>query len=469
MKDTFSSLNEDNVSFKGSAKIEIREYFNLAIPMLLTQLAAHATGVIAALMTGNYSTLDQAAVAIGNMLFWPAYFGIAGVLFIVTSFVAQFYGAKKIELIGPLVKQSYWLSIPMIILFVIYILNADTLLDILGTPNEVKNITQQYLFGLMIGAPAMFLFQPLRSMCEGMKRPLPITYINIVMVGINAFVNYVLIFGKFGFPELGGKGCGIAFIVSSWSSLLIILAYIYFSDYFKRIKFFESFEAPDFAKIFEIIKLGLPIGGTLFIEIAVFSGAGLILSSLGENIISSHAIAMQVTTLTFMLPLSIGLAANVRVGNLVGSGSLDEARYSSFFAMFFALFLAIINTFILIEFGYFLAGFFNPNNEIVLLASSLLVIAAIFQIADGLNFAGVGALRGYKDTQILFFFMFFAYWIIGMPIGYSLAMTNFFTEPMGAVGMWIGLTLGLFISAAFVIARVNYTTGVGRDKFTLRT
>ena len=104
-----------------------------------------------------------------------------------------------------------------------------------------------------------------------------------------------------------------------------------------------------------------------------------------------------------------------------------------------------------------------------MLASSLLVIAAIFQIADGLNFAGVGALRGYKDTQILFFFMFFAYWIIGMPIGYSLAMTNFFTEPMGAVGMWIGLTLGLFISAAFVIARVNYTTGVGRDNFTLRT
>ena len=116
-----------------------------------------------------------------------------------------------------------------------------------------------------------------------------------------------------------------------------------------------------------------------------------------------------------------------------------------------------------------IVGRANPNNEIVLLASSLLVIAAIFQIADGLNFAGVGALRGYKDTQILFFFMFFAYWIIGMPIGYSLAMTNFFTEPMGAVGMWIGLTLGLFISAAFVIARVNYTTGVGRDNFTLRT
>ena len=195
----------------------------------------------------------------------------------------------------------------------------------------------------------------------------------------------------------------------------------------------------------------------------------MILSRLGENVISAHAIAMQVTTLTFMLPLSIGLAANVRVGNLVGSNSLDRARYSSFFAMFFALFLAIINTFILIEFGNYLASFFNPDIEIVNLAATLLIIAAIFQIADGLNFAGVGALRGFKDTQILFFFMFIAYWIIGMPIGYTLSMTDFLSDPIGAPGMWIGLTVGLFVSAAFVIARVNYTTGRGRSRFVLNS
>lgn len=469
MKETLNTSTEESVLKKSVASEEAKEYFKLATPMLLTQLAAHATGVISALMTGNYNTIDQAAVAIGNMLFWPAYFGIAGVLFIVTSFVAQFYGAKQISQIGPLVKQSYWLTIPLILLFVIYTLNADSLLNILGTPEEVKTITKDYLFGLMIGAPAMFLFQPLRSMCEGMKKPLPITYINVVMVLINALVNYVLIFGKFGFPELGGKGCGIAFLISSWSSLLIILGYIYFSKFFKEIKFFESFEAPNPKQISEIIKLGIPIGGTLFIEIAVFSGAGLILSRLGENVISAHAIAMQVTTLTFMLPLSIGLAANVRVGNLVGSNSLDRARYSSFFAMFFALFLAIINTFILIEFGNYLASFFNPDTEIVNLAATLLIIAAIFQIADGLNFSGVGALRGFKDTQILFFFMFIAYWIIGMPIGYTLSMTDFFSDPIGAPGMWIGLTVGLFVSAAFVIARVNYTTGRGRNRFVLNS
>ena len=195
MKETLGTPTYDADLAKRSPAEEFREYFKLAIPMLLTQIAAHATGIISALMTGNYNTVDQAAVAIGNMLFWPAYFGIAGVLFIVTSFVAQFYGAKKNELIGPLVKQSYWLAVPLILLFIVYILNAEKLLFYLGTTRDVKIITEDYLFGLMIGAPAMFLFQPLRSMCEGMKKPLPITYINIVMVLINASVNYILIFG----------------------------------------------------------------------------------------------------------------------------------------------------------------------------------------------------------------------------------------------------------------------------------
>ena len=177
MKETLNTSTEDGAIKNSMASEEAKEYFKLATPMLLTQLAAHATGIISALMTGNYNTIDQAAVAIGNMLFWPAYFGIAGVLFIVTSFVAQFYGARQIAQIGPIVKQSYWLAIPLILLFVVYTLNADSLLNILGTLEEVKTITKDYLFGLMIGAPAMFLFQPLRSMWEGRKKPLPITYI----------------------------------------------------------------------------------------------------------------------------------------------------------------------------------------------------------------------------------------------------------------------------------------------------
>ena len=141
MKETLNTSTEDGVIKNSMASEEAKEYFKLATPMLLTQLAAHATGIISALMTGNYNTVDQAAVAIGNMLFWPAYFGIAGVLFIVTSFVAQFYGAKQITQIGPIVKQSYWLAIPLILLFVVYTLNADSLLNILGTPEEAVSYT----------------------------------------------------------------------------------------------------------------------------------------------------------------------------------------------------------------------------------------------------------------------------------------------------------------------------------------
>ncbi len=464
MKEAFNE-SEENYILEGSTKVEAKEYLKLALPMFFTQLASHATGVIAALMTGNYSTLHQAAVATGNMLFWPAFLGIGGTLFIVTSFVAQSFGADKKDQIGPIVKQSFWLTIPMIFLFVLYVVNTNFLLDILGTPDEVKKITSDYMIGLMLGAPALFLVQPLRSLCEGMKKPLPISYINGFMVIINALINYLLIFGKFGFPELGARGCGIAFVISSWTSLAMLLIYVKYSSYFKEINIFERLELPDWKRIFEILKLGVPIGGTLFIEIAVFSGAGLILSGLGAKAIAAHSIAMQVTTVTFMLPLSIGLAANVRVGNLVGSGNMALARFSSFYAMFFALFLAVINTYVLIEFGSSMATYFNPDKEIVAVAASLLIIAGIFQIADGLNFSGVGALRGYKDTQILFFFMLFSYWFVGMPVGYLLSMTDTIVPSMGPQGMWIGLTIGLFFSATLVIARVNYTTGIGRNKF----
>ena len=160
------------------------------------------------------------------MLFWPVFFGLGGSLFIVTAFVAQFYGAKRNTEIGPLLKQAFWLCIPLIILVTIYLSYIGQILDFFGTPKEVQKITKSYLYGLMIGTPALFLFQPLKSFSEGITRPLPVTVINIGMVTLSAILNYGFIFGNFGLPELGGAGCGISFAISSWSALLALVIYI---------------------------------------------------------------------------------------------------------------------------------------------------------------------------------------------------------------------------------------------------
>ena len=437
---------------------ELKVFISLAIPIYFSQLATHATGVIAAMMTGNYSTVDQAAVATGNMLFWPVFFGLGGSLFIVTAYVAQYYGAKKHDQIGPLLKQAFWLCIPLIILVSLYLAFADNLLNFFKTPMEVQKITKNYLLGLMVGTPALFLFQPLKSFSEGITRPLPITIINLGMVTLSAFLNYVLIFGKFGFPELGGTGCGISFAVSAWSALIALTIYIYFSKPYKKANLFKNYHSPDLKKIKEIFKLGFPIGACIFVEFGLFSGSGLLLSNLGENTIASHAIAMQVTTVTFMLPLSIGLAAAVRSGNLLGAGEFIRARFSSFFAIIIAVTLACFNFVLLYNFGRLFASYFNTDPAVITLSSSLIFIAAFMQISDGISFTGQGALRGYKDTLAPLYIMIIAFWCFGLPIGYVLGLTDILLPSQGAKGMWIGLCFGVLLASLLVFLRLDKTT-----------
>ena len=437
---------------------ELKVFISLAIPIYFSQLATHATGVIAAMMTGNYSTVDQAAVATGNMLFWPVFFGLGGSLFIVTAYVAQYYGAKKHDQIGPLLKQAFWLCIPLIILVSLYLAFADNLLNFFKTPMEVQKITKNYLLGLMVGTPALFLFQPLKSFSEGITRPLPITIINLGMVTLSAFLNYVLIFGKFGFPELGGTGCGISFAVSAWSALIALTIYIYFSKPYKKANLFKNYHSPDLNKIKEIFKLGFPIGACIFVEFGLFSSSGLLLSNLGENTIASHAIAMQVTTVTFMLPLSIGLAAAVRSGNLLGAGEFIRARFSSFFAIIIAVTLACFNFVLLYNFGTLFASYFNTDPAVITLSGSLIFIAAFMQISDGISFTGQGALRGYKDTLAPLYIMIIAFWCFGLPIGYVLGLTDILLPSQGAKGMWIGLCFGVLLASLLVFLRLDKTT-----------
>ena len=437
---------------------ELKVFISLAIPIYFSQLATHATGVIAAMMTGNYSTVDQAAVATGNMLFWPVFFGLGGSLFIVTAYVAQYYGARKHDQIGPLLKQAFWLCIPLIILVSLYLAFADNLLNFFKTPMEVQKITKNYLLGLMVGTPALFLFQPLKSFSEGITRPVPITIINLGMVTLSAFLNYVLIFGKFGFPELGGTGCGISFAVSAWSALIALTIYIYFSKPYKKANLFKNYHGPDIKKIKEIFKIGFPIGACIFVEFGLFSGSGLLLSNLGENTIASHAIAMQVTTVTFMLPLSIGLAAAVRSGNLLGAGEFIRARFSSFFAIIIAVTLACFNFILLYNFGTLFASYFNTDPAVISLSGSLIFIAAFMQISDGISFTGQGALRGYKDTLAPLYIMIIAFWCFGLPIGYILGLTDILLPSQGAKGMWIGLCFGVLLASLLVFLRLDKTT-----------
>ena len=270
--------------------------------------------------------------------------------------------------------------------------------------------------------------------------------------------NYTFIYGNFGFPEMGARGAGLSAVIGTWTSFILLLFYLRFRDEYKSTQLFSKFDLPNTATLKEILRGGIPVGLGNFIELSMFSGAGIILGRFGSEVIASNGIALTIGGLFFMVPLAVGNAAAVRVGNNVGANELVGAKYSSYFALRLAVICAIIASILIVTYAEFLAGLLNQNPKVISLAVTLLFFAAFFQIADGLAMGGIGALRGYKDTFGPMKIMALSYWGIGLPVGIILSTTNLIVEPMQAVGMWIGICLGLLVAATLMVLRVKETS-----------
>jgi len=278
----------------------------------------------------------------------------------------------------------------------------------------------------------------------------------VVFIGslINIPLDIIFAFGYFGFPEMGSAGCGYATSLVSFMMLISLGSFITFSSKYKKTKLLSKFSGPSKETSLEIFKLGTPIGIGIFVEMSMFSGAAIIIGQLGEVILAGHAIALNIASIVFMLPLAIGLAAATRIGNLIGENKLINARYSSYTSVLLCLLGAFINMIILFSLRGTLTSFYTTDAVVFNVAVHLLFFAAIFQIPDGIQMGSLGALRGYKDTFVPMIYLIISYWIFAIPFGYFL--TNFsFTEPLGAEGMWIGMILGLVIFSIFIFNRLG--------------
>ena len=380
--------------------------------------------------------------------------GIGGVLFFVTPMVAQLYGARNLKEIGPLARQAIWLSIPIVLFGMFVLSQASWILTVAKVDPNIIFYSEEYLSYFTFALPAILLSQPLRSLCEGVTKPLPITLLNILMLLIAIVANYTFIYGNFGFPEMGASGAGLSAIIGTWTSFIILIVYLRFKSAYGT-EFFSKFEFPNFKILHEILRGGIPVGLGNFIELSMFSGAGIILGRFGSEVIAANGIALTIGGLFFMVPLSIGNAAAVRVGNNVGAKNLKGAKYSSYFSLRLATVCALIMSLTIIVNAEFLSGLLNSNPKVVSLAVILLGFAAFFQVADGLAMASIGSLRGYKDTFGPMKILAVSYWGVGLPVGIMLSITNLITEQMGAVGMWAGMAFGLLVAAVLMVRRVR--------------
>ena len=447
-------LSRKNSLFSPRAKNEATSFMKLAVPMFLTQLALQLIQVNSVIQSGNYSTDVQAGIMLAGNLWFPIMVGIGGVLFFVTPMVAQLYGAKNIKDIGPLARQAVWLSIP-IVLFGMFILSqASWILTMAKVDPKIIVYSEEYLSYFIFALPAILLSQPLRSLCEGVTKPLPITLLNILMLLIAIIGNYTFIYGNFGFPEMGASGAGLSAVIGTWTTFVLLIIYLRFKSAYGT-ELFKKIELPNIKILKEILTGGIPVGLGNFIELSMFSGAGIILGRFGSEVIAANGIALTIGGLFFMIPLSIGNAAAVRVGNNVGANNMKGAKYSSYFSLRLATMCALMMSLTIIINAEFLAGLLNDNTEVIALAVILLGFAAFFQVADGLAMASIGSMRGYKDTFGPMKIMAISYWGVGLPVGIILSITDLVTEQMGAVGMWTGMALGLLVAAVLMVRRVR--------------
>ncbi|WP_462383154.1 MATE family efflux transporter [Pseudomonas sp. Marseille-QA0892] len=444
---------------------ELRTLHTLAIPIAIAQLASSAMGFVDTLMAGRYSATDLAAVALGNSLWMPMYLFMIGVLLATTPKVAQNHGAGTVERIGPLVRQSIWLAVALGCTATVLLWSAKPVMHAMGIAPDLAALSMRYLRAAAMGFPAMALYYVLRCFSDGMGRTRPAMIVGLIGLSLNVPLNYIFIYGKFGMPALGGVGCGVATAIVMWSMLLMMVGWTYRSAFYRPAGLYDRFDKPQWPVIRDLLSIGVPIGVAIFAESSIFAVIALLIGGLGANVVASHQIALNFSSLTFMIPLSLGIAVTVRVGHELGKGAPIHARFAAVTGIATATVYATIALVLMLVFKEAIAGIYTLDPALVSLATTLIVYAALYQISDAIQVTAAGALRGYQDTRVTMVMTLFAYWVIGLPVGYTLGLTHWLGEPSGPAGFWQGLLAGLTCAAIMLSLRL---ARVSRKRIRLR-
>jgi multidrug resistance protein, MATE family len=428
---------------------EMRATVHLALPLILAQLAAIGSNVIDAVLAGHVSAHVLGAVAVGASIWSLAIVSGIGMMMAVPPSVAQLDGAARRHEVGAVFRQALWLALGMGVLLWFAVRHAAPLIDLIGVTESLRNDVQAFLLAISWGAPALTCYFALRGLSEGLSLTRPSMYFGFSGLVLLVPLGYVLMFGKLGLAPQGAHGCGIATATVLWLEMLGFGIYVLCHRNYRGLGLVDHFEWPNLRRIGALMHIGLPMAITLLAEAGLFVATALIISTLGEDVIASHQVAINIASLFFMIPLGLAMAITVRVGNAVGRGDERGVRYAGFCGIGLTLVTQLFSAGLMLGMPHFIATLYTHDPKVIGLAAQLIVLAGLFQFSDGIQVASNGALRGLKDTRVPMAITLFAYWIIGMPVGWWLA----FHQGMGARGMWMGLIAGLSVAALMLFIR----------------
>ena len=421
----------------------------LALPVAFVQVGIMAMGAVDTAMVGRVSPVALGAVALGNGYFFTvAVFGM-GLLFALDPVVSQAIGARDQGAVARAVQRGLVLAAAMTVLASLALLPAARILAALGQAEEAVPLAGEYCLALIPGMFAFYAFVVLRQTLQASGFVLPVVATIIAANGLNAFLNWVLVFGNLGFPALGAVGSSWCTSISRWFMLVALLALSWRALRPSLIPLRPSILR--LRPLTRLVRVGAPVGMHQWLEFGVFAAALLLIGSLGAVAVSAHQIALQLAALTFMVPVGVAQATAVLVGRAVGRRDPRTARRATgaglvvgagFMAFTAAVFVSLPET---------LASVFSTEEEVAVIAALLLPIAGVFQVADGIQVVAAGALRGVADTRVPMLISLAAFWGVGLPVSYLLG----FPFGMGPAGVWWGLAVGISVVALLLVRRIR--------------
>ncbi|HEX8191825.1 MAG TPA: MATE family efflux transporter [Allosphingosinicella sp.] len=435
---------------------EARATLALAWPLILTNVAQaliHATDVV---LLGWAGARTLAAATLGvNVYIAFLIFGM-GLMTAAAPMLAQELGARRhsVRDVRRTVRQAMWAAVALVVPVWAIMWNTQMLLIAIGQDPELALGAQTFVRALMWGMLPYLFYLVLRSFISALERPIWSLIVGLVAVAYNALINYALIFGKFGLPALGLQGAGIGSASANLFMFMGLAAVILLDRRFRRYRLFGRFWRPDWERFRDVWRIGLPIAITLGLEVTVFNAAVFLMGRIGAESLAAHAVAIQIASLSFMVPLGLAQAVTVRVGLAKGRGDPDGITRAGWTAFILSVGFMSVMALLMISAPGSLVGFFldpaDPASAAVTrLAVSFIFVAALFQIFDGAQVVGAGMLRGLSDTRVPMFYALFGYWGVGLGSGVALG----FGLGWEGVGIWTGLAIGLATVSLLMIGR----------------
>ena len=423
-------------------KDKIILFLKIFFPILIYQFANYSASFVDTTMTGQYNTLDLAGVSIATSLWNPFFTFMTGIVSALVPIIGHHLGQGKKKEVSSDFYQFLYLALALsIVLFGLVFFLAPIVLQFMGLEVAVSSVAIRYLWLLAIGIIPLLLFSVIRSLLDTLGLTKLSMYLMLLLLPLNSGFNYVLIYGAFGFPELGGAGAGLGTSLAYWALLLISILVLLKH---KKLKEYQL-EVPmplRIEKIKEAIRLGLPIGGTVFAEVAIFSVVGLIMAKFSSLIIASHQSAMNFSNLMYAFPMSISTAMAIVVSYEVGAERLTDAKQYIHIGRLTAMIFAILTLSFLYIYRENVASLYGQDPDFIQLTASFMTYSLFFQLADTFAAPLQGILRGYKDTVVPFYLGLVGYWGVAIPLGLVL---DHWTG-LGAYSYWIGLIVSLVIS-----------------------